>query len=192
MTTPIRAIALCARGLAIALLAVVLSGCSRTVTWEEEVPLNTGATAWIARTDTYSRSTEPGNPFKPAWDIEKRGVEFDLHGRRYAFQAATTDIFMVVDRGSTISIVAWSTDCKKRGYAEYQWTRDAWRLQPSVDQPLVGQPRNLIGYFSAAEGAIPARVSVSYKNAAGFDLPQRGGHEIKLSASRLATDCLEK
>ncbi|MCM2312949.1 MAG: hypothetical protein NDI84_16270 [Steroidobacteraceae bacterium] len=192
MRTPARVISLCARGVAIGLLALVLGACSRTVTWEEEVPLNTQSTTWVVRTDTYSRSTEPGNPFKAAWVIATRSVDVSLHERRYEFEAATADIFMVVDRGNTISVVAWSNDCSKRGYAEYRWIRDTWRRQASVDPSLTGQPRNLMGYFSPVDDAIPARVSVNYKKVAGFHLPQRGGHETTLSPSRLATDCLEK
>ena len=51
-----RVIALCARGVAIGLLALVLSACGRTVTWEEEVPLNTGETIWIERTMQIGRA----------------------------------------------------------------------------------------------------------------------------------------
>lgn len=187
-----RAFNLCAKAFATGALALVLTACSRTVTWEEEVPLSTESTTWVVRTDTYSRRTEPGNPFKAAWVIATRGVDLTLHERRYRFTAETADIFMVVDRGNTISIVAWSTACTKRGYAEYRWRRDSWRRQPSMDPALIGQRRNLMAYFSAADGAIPSRVSVNYKKAGGFHLPQRGGEESTLSASRVANDCLEK
>ncbi len=48
------------------LLAVVgalqLTACSKTVQWEEEVPLNTGETIWVKRTVVYSLQGESGNP----------------------------------------------------------------------------------------------------------------------------------
>jgi hypothetical protein len=33
----------------------LLSACSKTVTWEEEVPLNTGEVIWVERVDSYER-----------------------------------------------------------------------------------------------------------------------------------------
>lgn len=191
MTTWMRAIALCTSGLAIALLAVVLSGCSRTVTWEEEVPLNTGERHWVARTDTYVRATEPGNPMKVAWSIQKRAMTLLLHERRYTFEAETTDIFMVFDYGATVAVVAWATQCDTRGYAEYRWGKEGWQLQKSLNPLLVGLPRNLMGYFSPT-GDIPPRASIAYKQSAGFDLPQRGGEDTLLRASRVAVNCKEK
>jgi hypothetical protein len=34
---------------------VAITACSKTVQWEEEVPLNTGETIWVKRSDTYVR-----------------------------------------------------------------------------------------------------------------------------------------
>lgn len=192
MRTSARVIASCAKGLSIGLLVLVLSACSRTVTWEEEVLLNTGTVIWLLRTDTYSRTTEAGNPFKAAWAIEKRRIDLTLHNRPYVFESSTTDIFMLFDRGKTVSIVAWSTECSPQGYAEYRGSEEGWRMQRSTDPQLVGQPRNLMAYFSPAEGVIPPRVSVTYKRAANTHLPQRGGEQTALLASRTATNCMEK
>lgn len=186
-----RAIAFCARGLAIGLLALVVSGCSRTVTWEEEVLLNTGETIWLLRTDTYSRSTEAGNPFKPAWSIERRGISLHLHDRDYVFETGTTDIFMIFDRGSTLSVVAWSSECSPRGFAEHRWSEAGWRLQRAVDPDLIGQRRNLMGFFSPAKAAIPPRASIAYKRSANLHLPQRGGEQSTLLPARTATNCKE-
>ncbi|MHB1125173.1 MAG: hypothetical protein ACYC0T_20990 [Ramlibacter sp.] len=191
MRTSARVVALCVRVFATGLLALVLSACSRTVTWEEEVPLNTGERRWITRTDTYLRATEPGNPLKAAWSIEKRAMTLLLHERRYTFEAETTDIFMVFDYGATVAVVAWSTECDTRGYAEYRWAKEGWQLQKSLNPLLIGLPRNLMGYFSPT-GDIPPRASIAYKQSAGFDLPQRGGEDTLLRTSRVAVNCKEK
>lgn len=63
MRTPAGVIGLGVRGIAIALLALVLSACSRTVTWEEEVPLNTGETIWIERSMPWEIRGSQGNPY---------------------------------------------------------------------------------------------------------------------------------
>jgi hypothetical protein len=47
--------------------ALQLAACSKTVQWEEEVPLNTGEVIWVKRTDTFIRRSEPGNPLQMGW-----------------------------------------------------------------------------------------------------------------------------
>lgn len=44
------------------LLAVLCTGCARTVEWEEEVLLNTGETIWASKKVRYSIKGQPGNP----------------------------------------------------------------------------------------------------------------------------------
>ena len=43
-------------------LALHLAACSRTVEWQEEVPLNTGETIWVKRKVVYSLQGASGNP----------------------------------------------------------------------------------------------------------------------------------
>ncbi len=50
----------------LALTAMQLSGCSRTVEWEEEVPLNTGETIWVHRSMPWVYKGGFGNPFDMA------------------------------------------------------------------------------------------------------------------------------
>ena len=86
MTTSIRAIALWARGLAIALLAVLLSGCSRTVTWEEEVPLNTGETIWIERSMPWEMRGSQGNPYDLGMRPTRvQSIRFKYRSREYVY-----------------------------------------------------------------------------------------------------------
>jgi hypothetical protein len=42
-------------GLLISVAVFLLSSCSKTVKWEEEVPLNTGEVIWVERVDSYER-----------------------------------------------------------------------------------------------------------------------------------------
>lgn len=169
----------------------LLSACSKTVQWEEEVPLNTGETIWVKRTDTYRRGSEPGNPLQLVWLPKSRALEFSWHGQHYKYHTDTTDIMMLYGLvvPKSIAIVAWTKNCAKPGYGEFQWANDGWHLQPNVSSVLIGKSRNLMSYYSAAEGDIPVRASNEFKRNSRFDLPQRGGEESHLLESRVATNC---
>jgi len=73
---------------------VLLAGCTRYVSWEEEVPLNTGETIVVERSGSYSWRSESGNPLKygyrPDW---RRTIEFTYRGKTYTH---TDDAHMVL------------------------------------------------------------------------------------------------
>ncbi len=72
-------------GLAV-LAATQLTACSKTVQWEEEVPLNTGETIWVKRTVKYTYQGGAGNPLDMAYRPDGDGVtEFDWQGKHYSF-----------------------------------------------------------------------------------------------------------
>jgi hypothetical protein len=50
----------------LALASTQLTGCSRTVEWEEVVPLNTGETIWVHRSMPWVYKGGFGNPFDMA------------------------------------------------------------------------------------------------------------------------------
>jgi hypothetical protein len=177
--------------------SLFLSACGsslKTVAWEEEVPLNTGEVIWVKRADTYSRRSEPGNPLQMGWWIEKRTIEFVWQAERYKFQVDTTAILMlhVLDESKNIAVIAWVKNCAKRGYGEYRWIGGNWQLQTSINNALIGHPRNLMGYFSANDGDIPLRVTQEWIRSQHFELPQKGSTESHLSASRIAINCSVK
>ena len=171
--------------------ALTLAACSRTVEWEEEVPLNTGETIWVKRTDTFERRSEPGNPLQSGWWPISRAVKFTWQGQVYSFQTDTTAIMMIheFDAPKALAVIAWARDCRKRGYAEFRWSNGNWQLQPNVNPALLGQPRNLMDYYSAIDGDIPTRVTQEFIRNSRFDFPQKGGTESHLLASRIAINC---
>ena len=69
------------------LAALQLTACSKTVQWEEEVPLNTGEVIWVKRTVKYTYQGGAGNPFDMAYRPEREGyaLEFDWQGKHYWF-----------------------------------------------------------------------------------------------------------
>lgn len=172
--------------------ALQITACSKTVEWEEEVPLNTGETIWVKRIDTFVKGPEPGNPLKRTWGLEKRNYAFAWQGQGYAYEVKTKTggpfLIHVFPADKTMAIVdsAWPY-CQ--GYGELRWINSNWQLQQNVSPELVGEPRNLMDYYSATDGDIPARVTQEFIRNSRFDLPQRGGTESHLAASKIAINC---
>lgn len=68
-------------------IALPLTACSKTVQWEEEVPLNTGEVIWVKRTVEYTVQGGAGNPLDLAYR-PRRGSEvmdFTWRGNQYSF-----------------------------------------------------------------------------------------------------------
>lgn len=175
-------------------VALQLAACSKTVQWEEEVPLNTGETIWVKRSDSYVKGGEPGNPLKWSWGIERRKYEFLWHGRSYTYQTEPKiSLGAILLYASTadniIAIVDVTPNCTKPGYGEFRWDKGGWQLQKNISPILIGQSRNLMAYYSATDGEIPVRVTQEFIRNSRFDLPQRGGEESRLLESRIATNC---
>jgi hypothetical protein len=173
--------------------ATQLTACSKTMQWEEEVPLNTGEVIWVKRTDTYVKGSEPGNPLKMTWGIETRAYEFLWQGQQYTYQTepkVSLGAFLihVFPADKVVAIVDATRQCAKPGYGEFRWAGGAWQLQKNVSPALVGQPRNLMAYYSAEDGAIPARVSKEIRNAQDTR-PRRGERLLNLEPSKIAIDC---
>lgn len=79
-------VSFCIRGFAAGALALVLTACTRTVTWEEEVPLNTGETIWIERSMPWEIRGSQGNPYdlgmRPTRD---QTIRFKYRSRQYVY-----------------------------------------------------------------------------------------------------------
>lgn len=158
MRAAARVTALCARGLAIALLAVVLSGCSRTVTWEEEVPLNTGETIWIERTMPWKLLGGAGNPF----DLELRPtrrqtIRFRYHGRQYIYEGKADISWIAVSPKTGVPILvapaasfAWDNEnsfyCTVPHYVQFipDSTGRAWTWPERIETWLYGTSANVM------------------------------------------------
>lgn len=60
------------------------AACSKTVQWEEEVPLNTGETIWVMREVTYKLKGGGDNPldmaYRPDWT---EAISFKWRGKEY-------------------------------------------------------------------------------------------------------------
>lgn len=95
-------------GLLLALIvAAQLAACSKTVQWEEEVPLNTGETIWVKRTVVYAYQGAGGNPFdmgyRPKW-VEK--LQFEWGGKKYVYEGDASIMLLAISPNKQPVLIA--------------------------------------------------------------------------------------
>ena len=141
--------------LGVALTAVLmLSGCggssAKSVSWDEEVRLNTGEVLWIKRTDNFQRRSVPGNPLQMGWWPDVRTYEFAYRNRNYLYRTNPADslgALMLFARGDDVMVIDATRACGKPGYAEFRWDGQRWQAR-NVGPDAIGQPRNLMQAYS--------------------------------------------
>lgn len=149
---------LSARSAVTLLIATLLAGCSRTVTWQEEVPLSTGETIWVTREVTYKLQGASGNPldmgYRPDWTEE---IAFDWQGRQYRYvgdaRLMLLAISPVTKRPVLVAKAAnkqwnWQNNyrCTIPFYVQFvpDASGRAWSWPPSIEPWLYGMQYNLM------------------------------------------------
>lgn len=113
------------------LVALHLTACSKTKTvqWEEEVPLNTGETIWVKRSGTYTYESESGNPLKfdyrPDW---RSTIAFTYKGKSYTHTDEAGLVLLAIAPDGTPNLVA------SAGSYEWQWKHKYYCVTPSYVQ----------------------------------------------------------
>lgn len=178
-------------GLLMGIAVFLLSACSKTVKWEEEVPLNTGEVIWVERVDSYERVLVD-HGLSLGWGLKSRSYSFSWQGQQFQFvpkqKLPGPIVIFAYPDAKTISIVdsAWPI-CD--GYGEFLWKDGDWKLQKEINRQIVGRPRNVMSFYSERDGDIPIRVTQEWINTQRFDLPQRGGFDLSLPASKVSKNC---
>jgi hypothetical protein len=136
----------------------LLTACSKTVTWEEEVPLNTGEVIWVERSVDYSIQGDAGNPMDLAWRPRKeQTLEFEWKGKRYRYEGDACLQVLAVHDGSPVLIA----DSQCYGW---NWTHNydkcvshvqlnailpsKWAWPPAPEEWIYGLKTNLVIDFS--------------------------------------------
>ncbi len=148
--------------LRVLLLAVMaatqLAACSKTVQWEEEVPLNTGETIWVKRTVKYTYQGAAGNPLMMAYrPVRGAVVEFDWRGKHYSFDRHGGPVLLAISpQGQPVFVAEaeaggrWDANNNYKCTIPYyvQFVPDAtgrnWTWPPKIDPWLYGLESNFL------------------------------------------------
>ena len=143
--------------LLVLLASIATSACSKTLTWEEEVPLNNGETIWVKRTRDYTRQGEAGNPFDVRWNPgQEQTIEFSWRGKAFRYTGDAMLMLLAIDPTGIPVLVARASDhqwhtrhgymCTRPFYVELVPDRSGqtWTWPPMPGKWLYGMPGNLM------------------------------------------------
>lgn len=138
-------------------MAMFLSACSKTVQWEEEVPLNTGETIVVKRSGTYTFKSAPGNPLEFGYGPEWLStIEFTYRKRHYSYTGDAGLILLAISPDGEPNLVAsaanhdwqWknSYHCITPYYVQFRPDSIGmhWTWPEQINHWLYGLPTNLI------------------------------------------------
>jgi hypothetical protein len=162
------------KALLIAVTALQITACSKTVQWEEEVPLNTGETIWVKRTVEYKLKGASGNPFdmayRPDWTEE---ISFDWKGKKYSYVGDADLMLLAISPHTQRPVLVaqaankqWSRQnnyrCTAPFYVQFVPETDGrkWSWPPSIEPWLYDMPYNLMAY-RVESGEMMKRYTIS-------------------------------
>ena len=139
------------------MLGLPLSGCTRTIEWEEEVLLNTGESLSVQRQVDYTPGGAPGNPLDIGWN-QKRGAEmrFSWKGRNYVFGEHNIPLLLAISpQGVPVVLInpavgSWDLlhglPCRTPGYVQFvpDATGERWSWLAAIEPWLYSLPANLL------------------------------------------------
>lgn len=143
---------------AIVLVQLALAGCTRTVTWEEEVPLNTGETIWIQRSMPWELLGGFGNPFDIAMrPTREQTIRFTYRGKKYVYVGRADVAWIAISpmSGSPVLIApaasyGWDGQnhflCAVPHYVQLvpDATGKTWNWPPRIEPWLFDLPANVM------------------------------------------------
>lgn len=157
MSTCATRIRICGRVMALGVFALALSACSRTVKWEEEVPLNTGETIWIQREMKWAMLGGLGNPFDIALrPTREQIIRFTYGGRQYEYAGRANIRWIAISADKTPTLVAMAADFNWAGQHHFycvvpyyvQFVPDetgrTWRWPEQIDAWLYHRKANVM------------------------------------------------
>lgn len=139
------------------LSALLLAGCSKTVRWDEEVPLNTGETIWVSRTVIYSLQGEGGNPANIRYRTNSNEtLSFRWRDKTYVYEGDADLMLLAISPQMHPVLVApaannswdWKHDYQCSSPHYVQLVPDAsgrhWSWPPQIEPWLYGMSHNLM------------------------------------------------
>ena len=137
----------------ITLTALVITACSKTVQWEEEVPLNTGETIVVKRSGKYEYEyiANWGFGYKP---IGPSTIDFEYKGKKYSHSEEIRLLLLAISPEDIPNLIAspfgWGNQNKFPCITPYyvQFVPDEtgvkWQWAKQVEPWLFNLPTNLL------------------------------------------------
>lgn len=139
------------------LLCSLLSGCSRNVTWEEEVLLNTGDRIWVKRQLEYPRQGDAGNPLDVKYrPTDRTVIEFRWKGVKYHYEGGGGFRVLAISPSGVPVLVRpadaglWNVmnkyGCTVPFYVQFvpDGSGSRWSWPPAIEPWLYNLPTNLL------------------------------------------------
>lgn len=138
--------------------AALLAGCSKTVQWEEEVPLNTGDVIWVKRYVTYKLQGAGGNPLDMGyWPDWTEQIAFEWKGKKYRYVGDARVMLLAISPNSQRPVLVasaankewhWRNNyrCTTPFYVQFVPSADGreWSWPPSIEPWLYNMSHNLM------------------------------------------------
>lgn len=179
------------------LLAVVavtqLTACSRTVQWEEEVPLNTGETIWVKRSMPWVYRGGFGNPFDMAMrPTGEQTIRFKYSGKEYTYTGSAHVVWIAISPARQPVLVApaadygWATANSYYCVTPYyvQLVADAtgtkWTWPEKIEPWLYNLPANVMASIPRLDEGREERYLTKDRDQrdSTYRLQSRGGRQI--------------
>ena len=186
------------------LALVALSACSKTVQWEEEVPLNTGETIWVKRSVVYSLQGESGNPMNIGYGQNKtETLSFEWGGKKYVYKGEAALMLLAISPQKQPVLVAPAADRSWDWNHNYyctipyyvQFVPDAsgrkWTWPPDVEPWLYGLLHNLLRQRRKPE-EMKARYSAQQRNEEDAIMVIQGPSSGKIDPNFSDRDCKKR
>lgn len=138
-------------------IAALLTACSKTVQWEEEVPLNTGETIWVKRTVVYRLKGAGGNPMDIGYGQDyTETLTFKLGGKDYGYEGDAALMLLAISPQKVPVLVGPAGDkswdwnhnyrCATPHYVQFvpDSSGHKWIWPPDIEPWLYGMPPNLM------------------------------------------------
>lgn len=163
-------------GFGLVFVGLILSGCTKTVEWQEEVLLNTGEVIWVKRIAKYSYQGGLGNPLDLGLRLQgSPTLDFAYNGKKYSFRGDGGLMVLAISPQKTPVLVMsassglWNVQhqykCTIPFYVQFVPNENGrdWSWPPAIDAWLYDLPTNLFGNYGAPAGML-AKYSLEEKD----------------------------
>jgi hypothetical protein len=185
-------------------LALHLAACSRTVEWQEEVPLNTGETIWVKRKVVYSLQGASGNPLDIGYRPNKtETLSFRWEGKDYFYKGDAALMLLAISPARQPTLVAPASDrswdwrhdyyCASPHYVQFSPDVGGhkWTWPPQIEPWLYGMRHNLMRK-RRPHGEMLVRYSASQREEEDRTLSIQAPSRVVIDPALSESDCKKR